>query len=62
MINFILFLVGLVIYFLPSLIAKDKKDATTIFLVNLFTGWTFIGWVASFIWALVTPEIKQIRK
>jgi len=39
------------IYFLPSIIGRDKKDATAIFLVNFFLGWTLIGWVVAFLWA-----------
>ena len=40
------------LYFLPSLIGRGKKDATGIFLVNLLLGWTLIGWVVALIWAI----------
>jgi hypothetical protein len=42
------------IYFLPAMIAysRDKKKSDNIFFFNLFLGWTFIGWVASLVWAL----------
>lgn len=45
------------IYFLPATIADSKhhKNTTAIFVVNLFFGWTFIGWVAALVWA-VTEE------
>ena len=46
---FLLFL-GLM-YFLPAIIGRDKSDAGLIFLVNLFLGWTVIGWIVAFIWA-----------
>lgn len=46
---FLLFL-GLM-YFLPTIIGRDKSDAGLIFLVNLFLGWTVIGWIVAFIWA-----------
>ncbi len=33
------------IYFIPSIIAKQREhyDAWTIFIINLFLGWTFLG-------------------
>jgi len=40
-------------YFLPSLIAlaRSKRDILAIFLLNLFLGWSVIGWVVALIWA-----------
>ena len=37
------------LYFLPTLIAwfQDSRLTTPIFIVNLFLGWTFFGWVAA---------------
>lgn len=47
-----LFLVcSVLLYFLPAIIARDKPDATAIFLVNLLFGWTIIGWFIALIWA-----------
>ena len=46
---FLLFL-GLT-YFLPAIIGRNKSDAGIIFLVNLFLGWTGVGWIVAFIWA-----------
>jgi hypothetical protein len=42
-----------VMYFLPSIIAliKSKRDTLAIFLLNLFLGWSVIGWVVALIWA-----------
>ena len=47
-------LCGMLIYFLPSVvaIARYKKNTLAIFAANLLVGWTFIGWVICFIWAL----------
>jgi hypothetical protein len=44
---------GLIVYFTPSFVAKSRqKDNTTaIFLLNLFLGWTFVGWVVALVWA-----------
>ena len=43
------------LYFLPTIIAAARGNINTlaIFLLNFFTGWTFVGWVASLIWAVI---------
>jgi len=38
-------------YFLPTIIGRDKSDAGLIFVVNLLFGWTVVGWIVAFIWA-----------
>lgn len=45
---------GLVLYFTPWLVAshRNHKSNGSIFVLNLFTGWTFLGWVGSLIWAM----------
>ena len=48
----IFLLIPLLLYFLPALLARHKSDFTSIFLLNLFLGWTFIGWVIALVWAL----------
>ncbi len=44
-------LVAAFLYFLPAIIAHNKRDFTAILLVNLLFGWTVIGWVVALIWA-----------
>ena len=41
------------IYFLPDWIAQSRghPNRGSIFILNLFLGWTFLGWVAALIWA-----------
>ncbi len=48
---------ALCILFLPTGVAKIRNHPNTaaIFLVNLFLGWTFLGWVVAMIWACNTP-------
>jgi Superinfection immunity protein len=55
MIHFLFFLA---IYFLPSLIAGSRHlyERTGITLLNLFLGWTCIGWVIALIWAITAPS------
>lgn len=38
-------------YFIPSMVAKNKRDFGPIFVLNLFLGWTFVGWVIALVWA-----------
>ena len=52
----LLFIVGIVIYFIPYFIGSDRRNSTGIFLLNLFLGWTLIGWVGALIWALVDDK------
>ncbi|ORB71666.1 hypothetical protein BST44_21270 [Mycobacterium scrofulaceum] len=44
-----LMLVLLLGYFIPSIVAKMRKVPSfgSVFIVNLFLGWTFIGWVVA---------------
>ena len=46
-------LVSLVLYFLPTLFAflRGHHSRGAILILNLFLGWTFLGWVAALIWA-----------
>jgi len=42
-----------VLYFMPAIIAaiRGHRNSGAIFVLNLFTGWSILGWVASLIWA-----------
>jgi hypothetical protein len=57
------FSVSFVMYFLPSIIAivRSKRDITAIVLLNLFLGWTAIGWVVALIWALKNDVPMVVR-
>ncbi len=49
------------VYFLPSLIAfaRRKREANQIFLINLFLGWTVLGWITAMQWALDLPRRQR---
>ena len=49
------FLIGL--YFLPTIIASGRHlhERAGIAMLNVFLGWTFIGWVIALIWAITAP-------
>lgn len=50
----IVFLLCLGLYFAPTGIGayRQKSNSTPIFVVNLFLGWTFLGWVVALTWAV----------
>lgn len=52
----VLFIIGVVIYFIPYFIGSDRRNSAGIFILNLFLGWTLIGWVGALIWALVDDK------
>ncbi len=56
---FIFFLI--IVYFTPAFVAKGKKDFRSILILNIFTGWTLIGWIGSLFWA-INSEPKAIQK
>lgn len=47
-------IVLVLVYFLPSIVAYSRahKNKVAIFFLNLLAGWTFIGWVAAFVWSV----------
>lgn len=53
-------LVVLAIYFLPTIIAARRaaKYSGAVFLLNIFLGWTLIGWVVALVWATSHPAAK----
>jgi hypothetical protein len=54
----LMFGVFVVIYFIPTFVAASRKGKhhTAIFVINLFLGWTLLGWVGALVWAVVTPK------
>lgn len=44
----------LLAYFIPSIIAftKNKDNKTTVLILNIFIGWSIIGWIVVLILAL----------
>lgn len=48
------------VYLIPSILASGKKGSSGIIALNVLLGWTFIGWVAAFIWA-VTANNRPMK-
>ena len=40
-------------YRLPTIVAvqRRKQNALSIMMVNLYLGWTILGWIAAMVWA-----------
>ncbi len=55
---FFCFALGL--YFLPTILAIHKRNLFLIFLINLFFGWTFIGWIVGLVLAVTSEANRPI--
>lgn len=46
-------LVFLALYFLPTIIAYHRRhrNLLAILILNIFLGWTLLGWVGALVWA-----------
>ena len=50
----LLICIPILLYFIPYLVAYNKKHINTnaILILNIFLGWTLIGWVVALIWSV----------
>jgi hypothetical protein len=58
--HFLVFGIGL--YFFPSIVAavRHTHNTAVILLVNLFFGWTLIGWVAALLMAICSAPSYRV--
>lgn len=56
--QWVVVIVVMIFYFVPFLIANyiHHRNQVSIFVLNAFLGWTYIGWVAALIWAFKKEE------
>ncbi len=50
------------LYFIPAIVARTREveHFGVIFLVNIFFGWTVLGWFAALIWAVTDkPHLEK---
>jgi len=52
--------IALALYFAPAFVAdaRDHKNKVAIAVLNLFLGWTVLGWIAALVWAFTHPGEK----
>lgn len=56
---FVLLLLVLAVYMLPSIIALAKRSRRTkVILFNIFLGWTVVMWIISLVWACKRVEVQ----
>lgn len=53
-------IVGIGLYFLPTIVAVTRKvtNQGSVFVINFFLGWTFVGWVVSLAMACRTSNLS----
>ena len=58
---FIGFIISLIIYFVPTVIAihRGHRNKVAIINLNIFVGWSFIGWAVALVWSF-TSNIVEI--
>lgn len=51
----------LIAYFLPTIVAQARSHHNTlaIFILNLLTGWTVLGWIIAIVWACTRAQPQQ---
>jgi hypothetical protein len=52
----VLLVLGLALYFIPTIVGWKTKYSSGILLLNLFLGWTVLGWLGALIWAISSPK------
>jgi hypothetical protein len=60
--NILMLLLVVVIYMLPTVIAfgREHPRRQDIAVVNILLGWTLIGWIAVFLWALLVQVENEL--
>jgi hypothetical protein len=44
------------VYLLPSIIGRHRRNAAAIIRLNLFLGWTVVGWFVAMFWTIKTDD------
>jgi hypothetical protein len=52
------FIIGVIIYFIPGMVGNSTKNSSGVWVLNFFLGWTLIGWVAALVWAVSSDDNK----
>jgi RsiW-degrading membrane proteinase PrsW (M82 family) len=57
-------MISILVYLLPAFIASQRGHPQTnaIFMLNLFLGWTLLGWVGALVWAATAIKRDQLAR
>ena len=49
-----LMLLSFAVYFVPTIVAivRHARNVLGIVLLNIFGGWTFVGWIIALVWSI----------
>lgn len=60
LVSMLFFVFGPALYLLPTYEAWNHKSFNAIALLNVFLGWTLIGWVAALVWACKS-QVQEVE-
>jgi hypothetical protein len=54
---------GIALYFLPSIVARSRRvqSPNGIIVLNVFLGWTGVGWLGALVWACAAETESQVQ-
>lgn len=57
----IILVLMLIVYFLPTIVARYRfhRNTAGVFVLNLFAGWTMIGWIGALVWSTLVQDDKK---
>ena len=63
LIRYVLFLIVFYIYVFPAVAAAYMlhRNKTLIFILNMFLGWTGVGWLIALLWALSGNTLNKTK-
>lgn len=56
----LLLALAIFLYFIPAIVARNKRSFGSVTAINLFLGWTIVGWVVALAWALKDDPPEKI--
>ena len=61
--GFVILGILLLLYFLPTIVADQRRvrHLAGILILNLFLGWTMLGWIGALIWAVSDAPKSVLR-
>lgn len=56
----VLIVIALAVYLIPTIVAASRGRAVgPVFILNIFLGWTLLGWVGALVWACTERTAKE---